>query len=125
MSYSGMLAHRCRIKELQSTFVDGVATSEWKVIKTNVRCFLDLNFLRKGKDPMWTPEAGRPSDRSGVLFVEAGSGLKAAHRVEMTKGPSGTFTVEGAIDEAWRPTSLHHIEVGVVEVPQGIASPTP
>lgn len=121
MSYSALLKHRCSLLELTETFVDGIPTMTWTEVATNLRCFLDLNFIRRGKDPMWTPEAGRPSDRSGVLFVMGKAPVKSGQRVKMTKGPVGTFLIEGAVDEAWVPTSMHHIEVGVVEVPKQIS----
>lgn len=123
MSFNGMLAHRCTLLALTSTFVDGVARTDWTPVATSVRCFLDLNFIRKGKDPMWTPEAGRPSDRSGVLFVSSNV-VKSGMRVRMTKGPTGTFLIEGAVDEAWSPKRMHHLEVGVVEVPSQISKGT-
>lgn len=120
MSYGAMLKHRCSLMELQSTFVDGVPRTTWVAVATGVSCFLDLNFLRRGKDPMWTPDAGRVMDRSGVLFVKGTAPVKSGQRVVMTKGPSGTFLIEGAVDEVWRPSSKHHIEVGVTEVPTQI-----
>ncbi len=121
MSYGGMLKQRCTVKFLQEGFVNGVPTSVWVERATGVKCFLDLNFIRKGKDPMWTPEAGRPSDRTGVLFVAGSAVVKSGDRIVMTKGPAGTFQVEGAVDEAWRPTSRHHLELGVTEVPSQIS----
>ena len=121
MSYSSMLKHRCILMELQEGFVNGVPTMRWEEVATNVKCFMDLNFLRKGKDPMWTAEAGRPSDRTGVCFVEGGAPVKSGMRLKMTKGPTGTFLVEGAVDEAWQPTKRHHLEIGVTEVPSQIS----
>lgn len=70
---------------------------------------------------MWTPEAGRVSDRSGVAFFAPTQIVKSGMRVKMTTGPSGVFLIEGAVDEVWRPTSKHHLEVGVVEVPSQIS----
>lgn len=121
MSYAALLKHRCTLLELQETFVHGVPKMAWAEVATGVRCFLDLNFLRRGKDPMWTPEAGRPSDRSGVCFLDGAAPVKSGMRVRMTKGPVGTFLIEGAVDEAWQPTRRHHLEVGVVEVPKQIS----
>lgn len=120
MSYAAMLKHRCTLQELTDTFVDGIPRSTWTDSATGVKCFLDLNFIRRGKDPMWTQEAGRVSDRNGVLFLAGTATVKSGMRVKMTFGPSGTFLIEGAVDEAWRPTSKHHIEVGVTEVPSQI-----
>lgn len=117
-----MLKHRCDLLELRETFEDGIAVSAWTLVASQVKCFLDLNFIRRGKDPVWTPEAGRASDRSGVLFVQGSAPARSGMRVRMSFGPSGTFLIEGAVDEAWRPTSRHHLEVGVVEVPSQIGS---
>jgi hypothetical protein len=80
------------------------------------RCFLDLTFLRRGKDPQWTPEAGRPADRSGVFFALGDIPLKAGHRIKMVKGHTGIFETSGSFDEAVTPHQRHHIEVGVSEV---------
>lgn len=112
MSYKSMLQHRCNVLGL----VELETGVTWEVKSENIRCFLDLNFIRRGKDPMWTPEAGRPADRSGVLFLLGDAPIKSGDRILMTKGPSGMFSIEGAIDEAWQPFAKHHIEVGVLEV---------
>lgn len=120
MAYAGLLKQRCTLLELTETFVDGIPRSSWVAVATNVPVFLDLNFIRKGKDPMWTPETGRVSDRVGVAFFSGKVTVRSGMRVKMTKGPSGTFLIEGAVDEAWRPTAKHHLEVGVTEVPAQI-----
>lgn len=122
MSYPGLLKHKCSLLKLSMTMEAGLAKSQWVEVARNVPCFLDLNFIRRGKDPLWTAEAGRPSDRSGVLFLKANSGVESGMRVRMSFGPSGTFLIEGAVDEAWRPTRNHHIEVGVSEVPSQISA---
>lgn len=111
-----MLQHRCAVKRLVEGEIDGIATATWSTVSSNVRCFLDLNFLRNGKDPVWSPEAGRRADRTGVLFALSSAGIQPGDRVSMTKGPTGTFEVQSAVDEAWRPSSMHHVELGVQEV---------
>lgn len=121
MSYGGLLKHRCSLQELKPTFQAGIPVSTWVEVATNIKCFLDLNFIRRGKDPMWTPETGRVSDRSGVLFLHGSAPVKSGMRVKMQFGPQGTFLIEGAVDEAWRPTKKHHLECGVVEVPSQIS----
>lgn len=123
MSYKAMLKHRATIRRLVASDLDGMPIHTWSVVAGGVPCFLDLNFIRKGKDPMWSPEAGRVSDRSGVLFMGGTAVIKSGDRITMTKGPSGTFQIEGAVDEAWRPTDKHHVEVGVVEVANQLAGP--
>ena len=123
MSYNSLLKHRCTVLSLVETQVDGSPIVAWQATSTNVRCFLDLNFIRRGKDPMWTAEAGRPQDRSGVLFLRGDQLVESGNRVLMTKGPAGTFSIEGALDEAWQPDKRHHIEIGVVEVAGQLARP--
>lgn len=121
MSYGSLLKHRCELFELREAFVNGIPQSNWTQVASGVHCFLDLNFIRHGKDPMWTPEAGRSADRSGVLFLKTNS-VRSGMRVKMTFGPSGMFLIEGAVDEAWKPTRRHHVEVGVTEVPSQISN---
>jgi hypothetical protein len=99
MSFRAMLKHRCRVLSMSESSEDGVPVIGWDYVRTNgqpaeYRCFLDLNFIRRGKDPQWTPEAGRPADRTGVFF---------------------------AFDEAWTPSVRHHIEIGVIEVASQMA----
>lgn len=125
MSYTLMLRHRCNVLELGETVTDGMPTFGWTIVAENVRCFLDLNFIRQGKDPIWTPEAGRAEDRSGVLFIAPKAPIKTGNRVAMLRGPSGVFEIQGAIDEAWTPTKLHHLEVGVKEIGRPIAKGAP
>jgi len=117
-----MLKHRCDVLRLVETDLNGMPQHDWLTVVENVKVFLDLNFIRKGRDPVWTPEAGRPSDRSGVLFVDPGADVRSGDRVRMTVGPHGTFQTEGAVDEAWTPTKMHHKEIGVVEVAGLIAN---
>lgn len=117
-----MLRHRANVMRLEEVNVNGYVAHKWVLRKKNVPVFLDLNFIRKGKDPLWSPEAGRRSDRTGVLFALESGDVRSGDRVVMTKGPKGAFQVEGAVDDAWRPTSLHHIEVGVVEVSDALFS---
>lgn len=125
MSYSSLLKHTCHLLSLQSGFKDGIPTSQWTQVTTKpVACFLDLQFIRRGKDPLWTPEAGRVSDRTGVLFVDKGAVVKSGMRVKIVFGPQGTFLIEGAVDEVWKPTELHHYECGVTEVPTQISAGT-
>jgi hypothetical protein len=121
MSFKSLLKHRCTVLELIETSDDGSPVTSYQPKAFEVRCFLDLNFIRRGKDPMWTAEAGRPADRTGVLFLSPAAPIVSGDRILMTTGPAGTFSIEGAIDEVWRPGSIHHLEVGVVEVATQIA----
>jgi len=121
MSYRTMLKQRCTVKRLVESEINGYTVFDWVVIETNVKCFLDLNFIRQGKDPMWTPEAGRPADRTGVWFGLPTQDIWSGDQVVMTKGPRGTFQIEGAVDEVWTPSAAHHLEIGVKEVGRPVA----
>lgn len=113
MSFNSMLAHRCKLIAPAET-APGVYS--WTTSATDVPCFLDLNFIRKGKDAMWVEAAGRPKDRTGVIFFKGSAVVKSGWRIEITRGPSGMFSIEGALDEAWTPRKRHHLEFGVIEV---------
>lgn len=118
MSYKTLLKMRCRILELVETQVDGLVSNEWAVTLggSSVRCFLDLGFIRKGKDPIWTPDSKTAENRSGVLFLAPKAPGKPGDRVEMLVGPPGTFTIDSSMDEAWTPRKFHHLECFVSEV---------
>ena len=118
-----LLKMRCTILRMQETNINGAPAYDWVEVKTKVRCFLDLSFQRPGKDPGWTPEAGRPADRSGVWFGND-EPLKPGDRVVITSGsPSGTFEVLGAIDTVpnARTAKTDHMEAYVQEVAQAVA----
>ena len=118
MSFLAMLQHRVDIQRPTTGEVDGLDTFEWNTVVSNEPCRLDLQFIRSGRDPQWTPEAGRPADRFGVAFFRNGANVKAGDRLVVKKGPAGTFLCEGAVDEALGFAGQpHHMEVGVKEVP--------
>jgi len=117
MSFKALLRHRCDVLRLTETFLNGSPIHEWAVVATGVPVFADLNFVRLGKDPTWTPEAGRPTTRTGVGFFNRRAPIRSGDRIRMTYGPTGTFSIEAAIDEAWQPTRRHHLEVSLKEVP--------
>ena len=125
MSFQSMLAHRCRLIQPVETSVDGSSVYTWQLVSgmDAVPCFLDLSFIRKGKDTMWVEAAGRPQDRTGVIFFKGTATIKSGWRIEidndlypLTRGPKGMFSIEGALDEAWTPRRKHHLEFGVIEV---------
>ena len=124
MRYTSLLRHRADLLRMEQIKVGGLAGAHWVVVESNVRCFLDLTFIRKGRDPIWTAQGGRPSERNGVLFMHPNTDIRSGDRVRMTRGPAGTFQIEGALDEAWRPTSRHHLELGCVEVGSPLAKGT-
>lgn len=122
MSFRALLKHRCNVLRLTQTSVDGSPQHVWNGLTDDagnplvLRCFLDLDYLRKGKDEYWVAEAGRPQDRTGVWFGLPDAPIKSGDRIAMIKGPTGTFEIQGAIDEAWQPAQRHHLEIGVIEV---------
>ncbi len=115
---SHWLKHKAVVKRLTSTNVDGAPVYDWMPVNSNLKCKLDLAFVRLGKDPTWSPQAGRQPDRNGVLFCEAGEDLRPGDRITMLTGPSGTFELDGVPDEPWDMHSPSHWELGVVEVAQ-------
>ncbi len=121
MSYTGLLRMRCRILELTQGQQDGVTFEKWETVSENERCFLDLGFIRAGKDPVWTPDTKTAQNRSGVLFLARKTLAIPGSRVQITKGPPGTFLIDSSIDEAWTPTKHHHLECFVVEVDRVLA----
>jgi hypothetical protein len=123
MSFNSMLAHRCSLIDSVETSTDGSSVYTWQTVATNVPCFLYLNFIRRGKDSLWVEAAGRPKDRTGVIFFKGGATVRSGMRIEMTKGPNGMFSIEGALDEAWTPRRRHHLEFGVIEVAAIIKRP--
>lgn len=122
ISYKAMLRHRCHLIRLNQEAESGSPVYGWNPVLGSdgqplvLQCFLDLNYIRQGKDPQWTPETGRTMDRTGVWFGLPGAPIKSGDRIQMTVGPPGTFEIQGAIDQAWTPRKLHHVEAGVVEV---------
>ncbi len=90
-----------------------------------VRCRLDLVFLRPGKDAIPAYEAGRATDRMGIMFCRANIDLQAGDRIVTVSGPvTGTFEIRSIPDRAVGFSAAHHIEVQVVETNQTLDGPT-
>jgi hypothetical protein len=119
MSFRGLLAHRGTLQRPETTNVDGVATYDWVTVATGVPCRVDLSFIRNGKDPRWSPEAGRVEDRTGVAFFPPEVAVASGQRLILTGGGiTGTFRLDGNVEEIiGRRDSIHHREVGITEVP--------
>jgi hypothetical protein len=120
VSFKGLLVHRCDVYRLDPQNVDGAASYSYAKVASDVRCRVDLSFLRAGKDQGWTPEAGRSSDRTGVAFFLTGANILPGDRILMKKGPTGTFLLEGTLDEVQDGLKTHHLEVGVTEVAKAL-----
>lgn len=122
MSYRSLLKHRCSLLELHEVLVGQLAGASWDPVMEGLRCFLDLRPL-SSRDALWTMESGRPSEAQGVLFLDALANgvVRSGMRVKITRGPAGIYQITGAIEEAWTPRRLHHMECGVEEVGNPLA----
>lgn len=121
MSYNNLLKMKCNVLMFGTSQIDGFTQQAW-LTRESTRCFLDLNFIRSGKDPVWTPDSGTAQNRSGVLFLPKNSTARPGDRIRMTKGPSGTFVITGVIDEVWTPKRFSHLECRVEEVDRELAN---
>lgn len=92
-----------------------------------MKCRLDLQFLRPGKDTPSAVVAGAIPDREGIMFCRYSPLLKAGMQVttvldsrgmEVVKG---TFEIKEIPDVALGFGTAHHIEVKVIESVQKTA----
>lgn len=126
MSYRSLLRDKVEIQRPTTDLSTGSAVTTYLPVYTNIRCNFDLQLIRSGRDPIWTPEASTtPNLRKGVLFLPKGTDIQDGDRVKWTKGDVGLFSVERGIDTPRRPGKDHHIEVWVQEVAPQIARGTP
>jgi hypothetical protein len=123
MSYRTLLRHRATIKRNTVVAVDGVSSYSWRNIQTEVPCRVDLSYIRRGKDPQWSPEAGRVQDRTGVAFFMPDAQVTTGDRIVLTSGGvAGTFLVDGTVEEILgNRGGVHHLEVPLAEVPGPLA----
>lgn len=125
MSYKGLLRDRVEVWRATTDTTDlstGSAVTTYNPVYTNVRCNLDLQYIRKGRDPVWTPEASTtPQLRKGVAFFLLTADVQDGDRLKWTKGGSGVFTVERGVDTVRRPGMDHHIEIWIEEIAPQIA----
>jgi hypothetical protein len=113
------------VQHLDLTVVDGEAVSSW-VTKSDdgadwLKCRLDLNFLRPGKDIPAPINAGVAPDRIGIMFTYPYAPLKAGDRIVCIPNEFGEMPVEGIFeirsipDKAIDYATAHHIEVQILE----------
>lgn len=118
---TGTFRHTFNLLRNVQTSVDGTPAYTWqKQNATPIKGRLDLTFQRFGKDVPWTPEAGRPPDRNGVLFCSANLDIRPQDRVQMLSGPYAgiIMAVEGVNDLVPTMSKVSHWELGVKEVQQ-------
>jgi hypothetical protein len=116
------------IERLQRTLVNGAAQTKWAPVDDPqlkyVKCRLDLNFLRPGKDQPAPYEAGKAQDRIGIMFCNI-LPIRAGDRFVADSGPvMGTFEIRNTPDTTItaRPVG-HHLEIQIVETNQKLSNP--
>lgn len=117
-----------RVERQDFTVSGGLASTSWVPVDEPwakaLRCRLDLNFVRPGKDAIPAPNAGVAPDRVGLMLTSAKAKLKAGDRIVAIPNRAGKTPVEGTFeirvvpDVALGMTDAHHIEVQIVEVAQ-------
>lgn len=89
-----------------------------------MRCRLDLQFLRPGKDTPAAVVAGVIPDREGIMFCDTTDKLRAGMQVVTIDGSNGKQVVKGVFEIKEMPDvaldfdSAHHIEVKIIETVQ-------
>lgn len=93
-----------------------------------LKCRLDMNFVREGKDMLPAAVAGRAPDRVGVMLAGPDAPIRAGDRLVAIENEQGKIPVEGTFEIRPRPDEVvayadrHHIEVQVVEVGQELTT---
>jgi hypothetical protein len=117
------------ILESTTDVIDGARVQAWSKSTAKfdpvcapgeMKCKLDLIFLRPGKDAPAPVVAWRTPDRTGVLYCSYTSNLKAGQIVRVIDGShtGASFLIKMRPDEAQNRRGTHHIEVQVFEVAQ-------
>lgn len=117
------------ILESITDVVDGARVQTWQKSTNSfdatcgpgeMKCRLDLIFLRAGKDAPAPIVAGRTPDRTGVMYCSYTPSLKGGQIMRVIKGPftNSSFLLKLRPDEAQNFSGTHHIEVQVFEVSQ-------
>jgi hypothetical protein len=123
-----LFASAVRIERMGLTASDGVASMDWVPVPGGefVRCRLDLNFLRPGKDIAPAPVAGKAPDRIGLMFCAMGTPLQAGDRIVTIPNASGAEPVSGTFEVRVIPdvvvgySSAHHLEIQILETNQAL-----
>lgn len=129
MSLRSMYSSTVEIWENKMTVVNGSMRTSWQKIAEmadpkhgvpgEMRCRADLGFMRPGKDAPSPITAGRAPDRVGVLAFDPTPYVKAGHRIKFIAGPhTGIFELKAIPDPATDFSSVHHLEVQIIEVAQ-------
>jgi hypothetical protein len=117
------------ILESTTTIVDGARVQAWNKSSASfdpqcgpgeMKCRLDLIFLRPGKDAPAPIVAGRTPDRTGVMYCSYTPSLQGGQIIRVISGPftGSSFLLKMRPDEAQDFNGTHHIEVQIFEVAQ-------
>lgn len=117
------------VLEAITEVVDGARVQTWQKSSSNfdsscppgeLRCRLDLVFLRPGKDAPAPVVAGRTPDRTGIMYCSYTSELQGGQIIKVVSGPylGASFLIKMPPDAAQDFNGPHHIEVQVFEVNQ-------
>jgi hypothetical protein len=128
-----LFASTVRIERLSMTTDEGRAITSWLPVTggESVKCRLDLNFIRPGKDIPPAPVAGKAPDRIGLMFYRLGAPLKAGDRVIAIPNGDGSMPVTGTFEIRVVPdpvlgfSTLHHLEAQIIETTQDLAESWP
>ena len=135
-----LLNSAVRVERLQLVVTDGRASMTYAQATDPdpalndmlqfLKCRLDMNFIREGKDALPAPVAGRAPDRVGVMLTDPYAPIRAGDRIVTIPNESGAVPVEGTFeiraipDEVVGYSDRHHIEVQIIEVGQELTEPT-
>lgn len=124
-----LFSSQVEILESVTDVIDGARVQTWQKSLANfdsmcpageMRCRLDLIFLRPGKDQPAPIVAGRTPDRTGILYCSNNTALRGGQIIKVIRGPytGASFLLKMRPDEAQGFSGSHHIEVQVFEVAQ-------
>lgn len=122
---------QAEVLRLQQERVNGVPQMAWQKVTAVVdpflgvpgelRCRIDLAFMRPGKDQPMPIVAGRAPDRVGLMFFAATDEIVSGDRIRCLDGPiRGTFEIRAMPDPATDFSQAHHMEVQIIEVAQSM-----
>jgi hypothetical protein len=126
-----------RVERMQIAVTDGTPEMTWAQAHDPdptldytlgfMKCRIDLNFIRQGKDIPLVAVAGKAPDRTGLLICSSDAPIKAGDRIvaipnEYGETPIvGTFDIKAIPDQAIDWSGAHHLEVQIVETNQALA----
>lgn len=130
-----------RVERMQLVVTDGTPEMSWAQATDPdptvnfalgfLKCRIDLNFIRQGKDIPLVAVAGKAPDRTGLLLCASDAPIKAGDRIvtipnEYGEMPIvGTFDIKAIPDQAIDWAGAHHIEVQIVETNQSFVGVWP